>query len=67
MTIDSLIFRFAGIVILTSLALGYWVHPGWFLLTAFVGVNMAQASFTGFCPLAMVLKKLGVPPGRAFG
>ena len=66
MNIDRLVFRFAGIVVLASLALGTWVHPGWYLLTAFVGLNMLQSSFTGFCPLAMVLRKSGVQPGKAF-
>jgi len=66
MNIDRFIFRLAGIFILLSLALGYGVHEGWFLFTAFVGLNMFQASFTGFCPLAMILKKLGVKPGNAF-
>jgi len=66
MNIDRFIFRFAGIVILASLALGYGIHEAWYLLTAFVGLNMFQASFTGFCPLAMILKKLGVKPGNAF-
>ena len=66
MTVDRFIFRFAGIVILISLGLGVWVHPAWLFLTAFVGLNMLQASFTGFCPLAMILKKLGIRPGAAF-
>ncbi|MCB9991981.1 MAG: DUF2892 domain-containing protein [Rhodospirillales bacterium] len=66
MNIDRFIFRFAGTVILASMALGHWVHPGWYYLTAFVGLNMFQASFTGFCPLAMILKKLGIQPGKAF-
>ena len=64
--LDRLVFRFAGIFVLVSLALGYFVHPAWFLFTAFVGLNMFQASFTGFCPLAKVLKKTGVKSGEAF-
>ncbi len=66
MNIDRIIFAFAGTVILASLALGYFVHSGFFLLTAFVGLNMFQAAFTGFCPLAIILKKLGKEPGCAF-
>ncbi len=66
MTIDRAVMAFAGIVVLVSLALGYYVSPYWFLLTAFVGLNLFQASFTGFCPMAMLLKKLGVRPGAAF-
>ena len=64
--IDRLVFRIAGIFVLASLALGYFVHPAWFLFTAFVGLNMFQASFTGFCPMALILKKMGVKAGEAF-
>ena len=66
MNIDRLVFRFAGLMILLSLALGIFVHPNWYWLTAFVGANLLQASFTGFCPLAIILKKSGVRPGSAF-
>ncbi|MCB1651332.1 MAG: DUF2892 domain-containing protein [Alphaproteobacteria bacterium] len=66
MNIDRFIFAFAGLVILASLGLGYFIHPGWFFLTGFVGLNMFQAAFTGFCPLAMILKKAGFKPGEAF-
>ena len=66
MNIDALVFRIAGTLVLASLALGWWVSPGWFLLTAFVGANMLQASFTGFCPLAKLLARFGVRPGAAF-
>ena len=66
MNIDRFVFAFAGAVTLISLVLGYWVHPYWFFLAAFVGLNMLQAAFTGFCPLAMILKKLGLKPGNAF-
>jgi hypothetical protein len=64
--IDRLVFRFAGAMILLSLALGIFITPYWFWLTAFVGANLLQASFTGFCPLAILLKKSGVRPGSAF-
>jgi hypothetical protein len=67
MNIDRAVMRFAGIVVLASLLLGIYVSSYWFLLTGFVGLNLLQASFTGFCPLAIVLKKLGVQPGCAFG
>ena len=66
MNIDRMIFAIAGVFILISLALGYFVHSGWFLFTAFVGLNMFQAAFTGFCPMAMILKKIGKEPGSAF-
>jgi hypothetical protein len=49
----------AGTFVLVSLALGWWVHPAWFLFTTFVGVNLIQSAFTGFCPAASILKKLG--------
>lgn len=64
--VDRLVFRVAGIFVLASLALGYFVHPAWFLFTAFVGLNMFQASFTGFCPMAKIVKKPGAKPGVAF-
>ncbi len=66
MTLDSAVFRFAGLVVLASLALAHWVHPGWLYLTAFAGLNMLQASFTGWCPAAIVFRKLGVRPGASF-
>lgn len=66
MTLDSAVFRFAGLVVLASLALAHWVHPGFLWLTAFAGANMLQASFTGFCPAAMIFKKLGVRLGASF-
>lgn len=64
--IDRLVLRIAGIFVLASLGLGYFVHPAWFLFTVFVGLNMFQASFTGFCPMAKILKKAGVRAGEAF-
>jgi hypothetical protein len=66
MNIDRAVMAFAGTVVLISLALGLWVSPYWFYLTAFVGLNLLQASFTGFCPLALVLRKLGLQSGTAF-
>ena len=66
MTIDRAVLMFAGFVVLISLAIGYYVSAYWFLLTAFAGLNMIQASMTGFCPAALVFKKLGCKPGVAF-
>lgn len=66
MTIDQVILRFAGTVILVSLLLATLHSLAWLWLTAFVGANMLQASFTGFCPLAKILKKMGVKEGPAF-
>ena len=57
---DYVIRRFAGVFILLSLALGYWVHPAWLLFTAFVGVNLLQSTVTSFCPLERVLGRLGL-------
>ena len=66
MNIDKAVLAFAGFVVLLSLALGWLVNPYWFLLTAFAGLNMLQAAFTGFCPAAMIFKKLGLRGGNAF-
>lgn len=57
---DNIIRRFAGVFVLLSLALGYWVHPGWLLFTAFVGFNLLQSSFTSFCPLERMLGRVGM-------
>jgi hypothetical protein len=66
MSIDRMVMAFAGAMVLMSLVLGLYVSPAWYWLTAFVGANLFQASFTGFCPLAMVLRRFGVRPGAAF-
>jgi hypothetical protein len=66
MSIDRAVMMFAGFMVLVSLALGYYVSDYWFLLTAFVGLNLMQASVTGFCPAAMLFRKLGLRSGTAF-
>lgn len=66
MNIDKAILRFVGSVVLLSAVLTYLYGQVWLLLTAFVGLNLLQASFTGFCPLAVILKKVGLKSGRAF-
>jgi len=66
MNVDKAVLMFAGCIVLLGLALGYLVSPYWYLLTAFAGLNMFQASITGFCPAAMLFKKLGVRSGNAF-
>lgn len=66
MTLDRAVLTFAGLVILVSLALAQLVHPAWLWLTAFAGANLLQSAFTGFCPAAIVFKRLGVKPGNAF-
>lgn len=64
MTIERKIRAFAGAFVLTSLVLGYFVHPAFYLFTVFVGANLLQSAFTGFCPLEIVLRKLE-PAARA--
>jgi len=66
MTVDRAVTAFAGFMVLISAALGYFLSPYWYWLTVFVGANLMQSAFTGFCPAAMVFKKLGVKPGLAF-
>ena len=66
MTVNEALRAMAGIVILITLALGTWVHPYWYLFTAFVGLNLLQSAFTGFCPLALILTAMGKQPGAAF-
>ncbi|MBI3447555.1 MAG: DUF2892 domain-containing protein [Acidobacteria bacterium] len=55
----------AGSFVLLSVALGYFVHPGWFLFTAFVGANLVQSAFTGTCPAMWAFRKLGLREGPA--
>lgn len=66
MTLDAAVFRFAGFLVLLSVALAHYVNPWWIALAVFVGLNLVQASFTGFCPAAMLFKKLGLRSGAAF-
>jgi len=66
MSIDRAVLVFAGFMILLSLLLTYFVHPGFVWFTAFIGVNMIQSAFTGFCPAATIFRKLGLRPGTAF-
>ncbi|MGX1198959.1 YgaP family membrane protein [Parvibaculum sp. MBR-TMA-1.3b-4.2] len=66
MSLDRAVMAFAGFMVLLSLALAQFHSEYWLLLTVFVGLNLIQASFTGFCPAALVLKRLGVRPGVAF-
>ncbi len=66
MSIDRIVMLFAGSMILLSVALSQLHHVYWLFFTAFVGANLAQASITGFCPLAKILKALGSKPGQAF-
>jgi hypothetical protein len=66
MNVDRAVMAFAGIMILASVLLALYVSPYWLALTAFVGLNLLQASFTGFCPAAMIFSKLGLRSGCAF-
>jgi hypothetical protein len=66
MSLDRAVMAFAGVLVLISLALATWVSPLWIWLTVLVGANLLQAAFTGFCPAAMIFKRLGLRPGEAF-
>lgn len=59
MTVDNGVRIVAGCMLLLSLALTHWVHPGFVWLSVFIGVNLIQSAFTGFCPAAMILKRIG--------
>ncbi len=60
MKLESVIRILAGTMVLGSLALAHWVHPNWICLTVFVGANLFQSGFTGFCPAENFLRKIGV-------
>jgi hypothetical protein len=64
--VDRAVFAMAGSMVLLSLALAWLFSPYWLLLAAFVGANMLQAAFTGFCPAATIFRKLGLKTGSAF-
>ena len=66
MSLDRTVLAFAGVMILLSVVLTLAVSPKFIWFTAFIGVNMLQSAFTGFCPAAMIFKKLGIKPGCAF-
>jgi len=66
MSLDRVVFALAGAFILLSLTLSQLHNPNWLWFTTFVGANLFQAAFTGFCPLAKILKVIGVKPGHAF-
>jgi len=58
--VDAALRAIAGTFVLLSLALGWWVHPGFYLFTAFVGLNLLQSGFTGWCPMMAILRKAGL-------
>jgi len=66
MTVDRMVFIFAGSMILLSVVLAHFVSVWWIALAVFAGLNMIQSAFTGFCPASIVFKKLGFKPGPAF-
>ncbi len=66
MSIERIVLAFAGVAILATLALSHYHNPNWLWFTAFVGANLVQSAFTGVCPLAMILKKVGRQTGTAF-
>lgn len=66
MTLDRSVLAFAGFMVLVSIALTVWVSPYFVWLTVFVGLNLMQSAFTGFCPAAVAFRRLGVRPGAAF-
>ena len=66
MTLDRAVMAFAGVMVLISVVLTSYVSPYFLWFTVFIGVNLIQSSFTGFCPAAMVMKKLGLRSGTAF-
>lgn len=66
MSIDRIVLAVAGAFILLSVLLSHYHSPYWLWFTAFVGANLLQSAFTGFCPMALILKKMGRQPGAAF-
>lgn len=60
MNVDRYLRMIAGFLVVLSVALGYWYHPGFFYFTAFVGLNLFQSAFTNWCPMMTILKKFGV-------
>lgn len=66
MNIDKAVLAFAGLIVLAGLVLFWLFSPWWLLLSAFAGLNMIQAAFTGFCPAALIFRRIGLHPGSAF-
>lgn len=61
MNVERMLRLIAGGFVVASVALGYWVHPGFFVFTAFVGLNLFQSAFSNWCPMMTILRKFGVP------
>ena len=64
MTVENAVRALAGTIVLVSVALGYFFHPGFLLLTAFVGANLLQSAFTGLCPAEAIFRRLGLRQGE---
>lgn len=64
MSLERSVMAFAGFMVLLSVSLTAWVHPGFVWLTAFVGANLLQSAFTGFCPAAWVMRRFGIRSER---
>ncbi|GAB4369432.1 MAG: DUF2892 domain-containing protein [Bryobacter sp.] len=60
MNLERMLRMIAGIVVMTSVALGHFAHPNWYYFTAFVGLNLFQSAFTNWCPMMTFLRKMGV-------
>ena len=60
MTVERMLRLIAGLFVLLSVALGYWVHPYWYFFTAFVGFNLFQSAFTNWCPMMTILRRMGM-------
>lgn len=61
MTVNQWIRAIAGLFVMLSVALGFLVSPNWYYFTAFVGLNLFQSAFSGWCPMITLLRKMGVP------
>ena len=61
MNLNEYLRAIAGSLILVSVALGHWVHPGFYLFTAFIGLNLLQSAFSRWCPMISILRRLGIP------
>jgi hypothetical protein len=71
MSVERIVLAFAGFMIMLTVALGMagspiFHHQYWLFFTAFIGLNLFQSAFTGFCPLAIILKAMGKKPGPAY-
>lgn len=64
MSVERAVYAFAGSMVMLSVALTHWLHPNFVWLTVFVGANLFQYAFTGFCPAARVFKAMGLKPAR---